>query len=86
MFVDVKAFEVSTAIGVVTIGVWTVTTFRLRVIWGSGSVAEVDDGMGDRLAALVDPVSVFPRSCSPIFGKSLRVGVQKSGNASLKRG
>lgn len=32
--------------------------------------------MGDRLAALVDPVSVFPRSCSPIFGKSLRVGVQ----------
>lgn len=78
MFVDVRAFEVSTTIGVVvSIGVWIVPRFRLRVSC-CGSVAEVEDGVGEGygLAILVDAVSGVPRSRSPIFGKSLRVGVQ----------
>ena len=56
MFVDVRAFEVSTTIGVVvSIGVWIVPRFRLRVSC-CGSVAEVEDGVGEGygLAILVD--------------------------------
>jgi len=69
LFVDVKVFEVSTAIGaVVAIGVWSVPTLRKRVIC-CGRVTEVDAGVGEIL-------SVFPRSRSPILGKSLRVGPQ----------
>lgn len=61
---------------VLVIGVWSVPTFR-RVIC-CGRVAGLEQGVGDGygLAALVDPVSALPRSLSPIFGKSLRVGVQ----------
>lgn len=78
MFVDVKELEVSIAIGArASDGVWTIATFRLRIIC-CGSVVEVEDGAGEGkgLGVLADPVSTFPRSRSPIFGKSLGVGVQ----------
>ena len=79
MFVCVKEFESTPKGTTVVIGVCSVPGVRLRIIC-CGNVAEEDSaGEEYELVALEvagRPVSAFPASRSPIFGKSRKVGVQ----------